>query len=339
MLRRIAIAAITAVAMFYSAVFLKVGTIWFFEIRAMQELVFMFFFMLATFWTHEKVAQLFNSNRLISLPAILKGLLEGVAIILISIIYCVLFIFLLQYYLIPTVKFYSEGVRLALLMTSVISLFFYYFVERERSRKKLREELLRTAQLQKENFRAQLESLKNQVNPHFLFNSLNVLGSLIYKDQDQAVQFLGQLSEVYRVLLDSSEKPLVPLKTEMELANAYIYLMQTRFGDNLQFKVDVPEEKLHYLIPPTSIQMLLENAIKHNGSTSTKPLIIELYAAGNMLVLENNLQPRMEQVASTGIGLQNIKNRYSHLTSKQVEAAPTGHKFVVRLPLLQGEEL
>jgi LytS/YehU family sensor histidine kinase len=213
-------------------------------------------------------------------------------------------------------------------------LFFYYFVEREHSRQKLQQEGYRVAQLQKETFQAQLEALKNQVDPHFLFNSLNVLGSLIHLDADRAVQFLGQLADVYRALLDSGAHPLVPLRTEMELVRAYAHLMETRFGDALHVEWDVAPAWEQALVPPTAVQMLLENAIKHNGSTTRKPLRIKVSAADGLLVVENNRQPRPDVVPSTRLGLQNIQRRYQHLTDRPVEIVPTPTAFVVRLPLL-----
>lgn len=314
------------------------GTIWFFEFEALKELVMFFFFLVFTFWTHEKVSACFNSNRLAKVPPQAKALMEGVTVIFISITYSVLFVFIPQYVFIPTVEFTPRGVRLNLVVTSIISLFFYYFVERERGKSKLQEESLRAEQLQKENFKAQLDSLKNQIDPHFLFNSLNVLGSLIYKDPGKAVQFLGQLSKVYRIVLDSNRKPLVPLHMELELVNAYIFLMKTRFGNNLQFEIDKSLEEMHGELPPTSVQMLIENAIKHNGFTAQEPLIIKIYIADGRLVVANNLQPRLEKESSTKVGLQNIMNRYRHFTDEQVEITPTAKEYKVRLPLLKGEE-
>ena len=192
-------------------------------------------------------------------------------------------------------------------------------------------------QLQKENFKAQLESLKSQIDPHFLFNSLNILGSLIYKDPGKAVQFLGQLSKVYRVVLDSGRKQTVTLEGELELVNAYIYLLKTRFGDNLQIQTDIPLDRMHYLVPPTSVQMLVENAVKHNGYSAEEPLTIKIFVADKMLIVTNNLQPRLDKEGSTKIGLQNIVNRYRFLTDKPVEIEPTPGEFTVRLPLLEEE--
>lgn len=337
MLRRIAIAAFTAAVLFYTVFFIQRGTIWFFELEAMKELVMMFFFLVFTFWMHEKVASFFNSNRMAKLPSQGKILLEGVTVIILNVIFCILFIFIPQYLFIPTVEFTAQGIRLTLVVSSFISLFFYYFVERERGKKQLREEFLRAEQLQKENFKAQLESLKSQIDPHFLFNSLNILGSLIYKDPGKAVQFLGQLSKVYRIVLDSGQKQLVTLERELELMHAYIYLLKTRFGDNLQFQTDVPFDRMSHQVPPNSLQMLIENAIKHNGYSVEEPLTIKIFVADKMLIVTNNLQPRLDKEGSTKIGLQNIVNRYTLLTNQPVEIEPTQSEFIVRLPLLEEE--
>ncbi|GAA4424320.1 hypothetical protein GCM10023188_04050 [Pontibacter saemangeumensis] len=337
-LRKTTIAALTTVLLYYAVVFIHTGTIWNFNKGILVELIFAFFFLLALLWSHSFISKVFTSEPINSLPGSWKAPLEGMTVVISSIATCYLL------YFIPYTFFFSlsshklillpERIRLAYVISSVASLFFYYFVERQRNFKQLQAEHLRAEQLQKENFRAQLESLKNQVKPHFLFNSLNVLNYLIYVDQDKAATFLSQLAEVYRALLDSGDKQLVPLEQELNLANSYIYLMKTRFGDNVQFRVDVPSEYLHLQLPPTSLQMLLENAIKHNGSTSKKPLHIRIYAAGEKLVVQNNLQPRLDEVASTKVGLQNISSRYKYLSDKPVEVNQSEDSFTVALPLL-----
>ncbi|MFD2247428.1 sensor histidine kinase [Pontibacter ruber] len=342
-LRLIGIAAITTVLLYYALVYVHNGTIWLFNRGVLAELAFAFFFLLALFWSHTLISKFFTSSSLANLPRTFKAILEGVTVILTSVLICYLLYYLPYVYIYELANVQLDllptRVRLAYVISSIASLFFYYFVERERNIKQLQAEHLRAEQLQKENFRAQLESLKNQVNPHFLFNSLNVLGSLIYKNQDQAVQFLGQLSEVYRTLLDSGQQQLVPLQKELELANAYIYLMKTRFGDNVQFEVEVPQDKLQLQLPPTSVQLLIENAIKHNGSTSKKPLVVKIYTSGNKLVVENNLQPRLSEVTSTGLGLQNISNRYKYMSDEQVEINQNDSAFTVKLPLLSTDEV
>ncbi|WP_303311228.1 sensor histidine kinase [Hymenobacter sp. BT730] len=334
MLRRVINAALAAVAWFYTVVFIKLGTIWFFNIRGMVELPFLFLQLLTLFWVNEEIAAWTAAPRLMPLPNWAKALLEGAAVALTGVVLCVLFIFIPQYLLIPTVLFRGPDMRLAMVFSAVAALFIYYFVERERVRQRLQQEFLRAEQLQKESFRAQLEALKSQVNPHFLFNSLNVLGSLIYKNQDQAVEFLHRLSGVYRAVLAHSVRPTVALHDELELADTYLYLMKTRFGDTLEYTVDVPAAQQACQVPSAVLQLLLENAIKHNGATNRRPLRVRIFVTGDYLVVENNRQPRLEQEPSTRLGLQNIVNRYQHLTSTPVEVVPTPDTFTVRLPLL-----
>ncbi|MGY2134505.1 sensor histidine kinase [Hymenobacter sp. HD11105] len=224
--------------------------------------------------------------------------------------------------------------RLALVVTAVASLFFYYFVEGERTQKKLQQAYWQAEQLQKESYQAQLAALKSQVNPHFLFNSLNVLGSLIYKSQDQAATFLHRLSGVYGAVLEHSDQPTVPLQTELRVAEAYIFLMKTRFGDTVDIEVRVPEHDQARRVPPLVLQLLLENAFKHNRATKSRPLRVRLFVEDNWLVVENNHQPRLEPEPGTGHGLPNIVRRYQHLTPQPVAVLATDDTFTVRLPLL-----
>lgn len=335
-------AALTTLFLYYSVVFVHHGTVWILNTGVLLELLFAFVFLLALLWSHGIISNFFASPKVSHISGNYKSLLEGLTVIASSLLICYVVYFLpytIYYrYMGMHLEILPERVRLAYVISSITSLFFYYFVERQRNVKELQAEHLRAEQLHKENFRAQLESLKNQVNPHFLFNSLNVLHSLIYVDSDKAATFLSQLAEVYRSLLQTSDKQLVPLQQEMSLVNSYIYLLQTRFGDNVQFMVDVPDTCLQLQLPPTSLQMLLENAIKHNGSTTQKPLHIQITANHETIVVTNNLQPRLEETASNKVGLQNIISRYSYLTDKQVIVEKTESDFTVKLPLLHPEQ-
>jgi sensor histidine kinase YesM len=295
------------------------------------QLLLVVAFLLPTFLVHAPIARLFGADRLTTLPAPAKALLEGLCVVLVSLVFWLVFFTIPQHYLVPTSEITPKALRVSLAVSAVLSLFFYYFVEREHVRQHLAQEV---AQLQKETFQAQFEALKNQVDPHFLFNSLNVLGSLIHLDPDRAAQFLGQLSEVYRALLDAGAQPLVPLHREMALGRAYASLLETRFGAALRVEWDVAPAWEQALVPPTAVQMLLENAIKHNGSTTRRPLCIKVTAADGWLVVENNRQPRTDAVTSTHLGLLNIQRRYQHLTDRPVEIVPTEASFIVRLPLL-----
>ncbi|MDQ3292535.1 MAG: histidine kinase [Bacteroidota bacterium] len=188
--------------------------------------------------------------------------------------------------------------------------------------------------LQKENIASQYDTLKSQVNPHFLFNSLNALTSLVTTDQELAVKFIKQLSEVYRYVLDSQSKEVVPLADEMKFVQSYIFLQQIRYSTSLQIEIaDLSANK--YQIAPLSVQMLLENAIKHNMILEDQPLHLKIYTLDEeYLVVENNLQIRNIRSDSMGMGLKNIQARYAYLTNKPVLIEQTNEYFRVQLPLL-----
>ena len=186
-----------------------------------------------------------------------------------------------------------------------------------------------------ENLSFQYESLKNQVNPHFLFNSLNVLTSLIPKDPDLSIAFVKKLSDVYRYVLDNQNKEVVQLNEELQFLRSFIFLQKIRFQDQLQVTIDLPEHS-DILVPPLSLQMLIENAIKHNEISKENPLEITLHLENEeYLVIRNNLQMKNKPVESSGIGLENIKARYEFLTDKLVYILSEKGLFEVKLPVLK----
>ncbi|HZH36369.1 MAG TPA: histidine kinase [Flavisolibacter sp.] len=189
--------------------------------------------------------------------------------------------------------------------------------------------------LKRESLNAQLDALRTQINPHFLFNNLNTLTAIIPEDADTAVKFVQQLSKVYRHILEVKDEPCIPLKEELSVLNSYAFLLQTRFGKNLSIRVDIPEEMLVQKVPPLSLQLLLENAIKHNIVSEDHPLFIHVYAKDDRLVVSNNLQLKKQVSESMGIGLDNIHRRSRMLTEKVVEVIAGPEKFIVTIPLIQ----
>lgn len=181
---------------------------------------------------------------------------------------------------------------------------------------------------------AQFESLKNQLDPHFLFNSLNVLSSLIDENPSQAQKFTSSMSKIYRYVLEQKDKELVTIEDEIEFAKTYCGLLKTRFEDSVNFIFDVKEVDLRRFVVPLSLQLLLENCIKHNLATSSKPLLIRIFTEGDTLCIENNLQIREQIKESAGIGLANIVQRYSLLTKKNVFIERSEDHFKVKLPIL-----
>lgn len=181
---------------------------------------------------------------------------------------------------------------------------------------------------------AEFEALKNQVNPHFLFNSLNTLSSLIDENPRQANEFVQKLSSVYRYVLAHRDKETVLLQEEVEFIKSYIFLNKIRFGDNLTTAIDINEECFALHIPTLTLQMLVENAIKHNVISSQKPLHITIGCKDGYIEVSNNLQPKLMLAESSGIGLNNIIERYKFLTKQEVLITKTETCFVVKVPLL-----
>jgi len=181
---------------------------------------------------------------------------------------------------------------------------------------------------------AKFDALKNQLDPHFLFNSLNVLTSLIDEDPNQAQKFTTSLSKVYRYVLEQKNKDLISVDEELQFAKTYVRLLKMRFEDSIVF--DIPEESTDpdAKIIPLSLQLLLENAVKHNVVTSDRPLHIKVFEENDMLVVSNNLQEKQVVKKSSGVGLQNIKQRYAILTDRQVSISKSTADFSVQLPML-----
>ena len=192
-------------------------------------------------------------------------------------------------------------------------------------------------ELKKINLQTQLESLKEQVKPHFLFNSLNTLQGLVMEDdKEQAVAFIINLSQVYRYLLQSNEQVLIPLSKELEFIRAYVDLLKTRYEQGLVLEVNVVADALDYFLPPLTLQMLVENAVKHNRISTRSPLTIRIVSdAAHNLVVVNNLQRKQTIVPSNQMGLANISAKYRLLNQPDIVIHQTETIFQVSVPLLQ----
>lgn len=183
---------------------------------------------------------------------------------------------------------------------------------------------------------AQLDTLRNQARPHFLFNSLNTLRDIIDQDsKDEAKAFVDNLSGVYRFILESGSTNLISLREEVKFAKAYTHIQSERFGDNLKVHWNIPEQALASMIVPMSLQLLMENAIKHNIVSKAKPLTIHLETKEGQLLVSNKIQPKSTQTPSTKIGLKNIEKRYALISSKLPDIKNDGNRFTVTLPLLK----
>lgn len=190
-------------------------------------------------------------------------------------------------------------------------------------------------ELKRESITAEFATLKNQINPHFLFNSLNTLSSLIDESPSLANQFVQKLSTVYRYVLTQKDKELVTLAEELSFVQSYIYLNQIRFAANLVVHIHVPPQLMQYKIVTLSLQILLENCIKHNVISALHPLHITIKAEGTKIVVSNSLQRKETESSSNGIGLNNIVHRYSLVSDLPVSIEETDNQFIVELPLIE----
>lgn len=217
---------------------------------------------------------------------------------------------------------------IGLVALAVFGLVYWYIRMRERNLRKL-------SRLQRERMMFEYEHLKSQVNPHFLFNSLNTLVNLIEEDRKAAVDYTVQLSDLYRNMLAHRNRDLIRLSEEWDILEKYLYIQQSRFGQALQLKTNITEElKRNRRIVPLALQLLVENAIKHNIVSRSRPLVISILSDGEELRISNTLQEKAGQEKGAGLGLTNICNRYALITSRPVTYGPSDGEFVVILPLL-----
>lgn len=230
-----------------------------------------------------------------------------------------------------------EYIRVSILLTFLIALFLSVLFTAFGFFKAWRRSVLNEAELQSKMLAYKYESLRNQLNPHFLFNSLNVLADLVYTDQEQAVKFIRQLSDMFQYVLDSRDKELVSLKEELEFLNAYMYLLNTRFGDKLRVNISIDENASGYVVP-MSLQLLVENAVKHNEISEKNPLKVFISNENGFLRVENVKKPKLAGEISKNTGLKNISQQYNHLSDKEIEVIETGNTFSVRIPLIKEAE-
>lgn len=225
-----------------------------------------------------------------------------------------------------------DNIPKEVLITNLITLFITTIHEAIEFYRQWRTHFSKSAKLEKDNIEAKYETLKSQINPHFLFNSLNSLTTIVHSN-DKAVDYIQNLSEFLRYILKSRDIELVLIRNEVKMLDKYFKLQKSRFGDNLIIDMQIPEKYYHYSIPPLVLQMLVENSIKHNIISKSSPLTIKLSVHNDTIIVENNFQKKNTE-ESTGHGLNNIIERYKFFTSKEVEIKESAHHFKVIIPLL-----
>lgn len=211
----------------------------------------------------------------------------------------------------------------------------FYFTSNRRTYRQLQNIQIEAERLEKENIRAQFAALKNQISPHFLFNNFSILSSLIETNSDLSVTFVNRLSKAYRYILEQNEHEYISLKSELDFIETYVFLLLTRFDKKLKVNVSIStEEATQCYIAPLTLQLLIENTVKHNRMSERMPLVVDIFLENGYIVVKNPLQPRLQPEISTGVGLHNIVNRYKLLTQLPVMIEETEKFFVVRIPLI-----
>ena len=223
-----------------------------------------------------------------------------------------------------------QGIVIAI----ILNLFLTTFYEGIRLFNKWKISLVESERLEKENMASKFEALKNQVNPHFLFNSLNTLSSLVYSDQEKAETFIDEFSSIYRYVLENRDKLVVSLQEEVTFIKSFVYLLKIRFGEGFIFNIKIDSNKLDFSLPTLSLQLLVENALKHNVITKDKPLKIHIFNLEDDIYVKNNLQNRDDSVESTGLGLENLKQRYELLSEDSPEFYIENDSYIAKLPLI-----
>lgn len=224
-----------------------------------------------------------------------------------------------------------KGVFLGL----AVNMIFETLYEAEYIFTKLKESAAEKETLQELSLQSDFDLLKNQVNPHFLFNCFNTLSSLITVDRKKAEKFLSELSKVYRYLLRNNEDGMSTVENELKFIESYFQLLQTRHGEAVQLNIEVNKRYYSYLLPSLTLQLLVENVVKHNVLSKNKPLVIDIFStAGNSLVINNNLQRRTAKVMSNRVGLDNIRARYTLLRQQGFQVIENEKNFTVVLPLI-----
>ena len=279
---------------------------------------------------HRKFPMQKNNVKRIAIEMLVTNILAGLTIT------CVFYVF---HYLVPFQLHYNLGLVLyqniiiAIILNTIVML----GLEGAHWFRQWKMMLVETEKLKRESVESKYNVLVSQVNPHFLFNNLNALSSLIKQSPEKALDFVNRFSKVYRYVLDVKDKYVVELKDELEFLQSYFFLHKIRHGNNLNIQKKVDAMKLNHFVPSLSLQVLVENAIKHNEISSIRPLHISIETEGDYLTIRNNLQKRQTDVGSTGLGITNLKNRYSHFTDAKPVFFVKNNNYVAKIPLLKEE--
>jgi LytS/YehU family sensor histidine kinase len=235
-------------------------------------------------------------------------------------------------------QFSEEDYTNCYLATIVMNIFLTFLNEGISQFERYKTTLIETEQLKKEYLHSQLLGLKSQMNPHFLFNSLNTLSSLIHEDAEKAEDFLDHMSKVYRYLLRNNDEQLVSLKTEVDMVKSYYFLLKKRHCNALNVVIDISKEYGNTEIPPLTLQMLIENIINQNILTQSQPLDIYISVVNNQIEITHNVQPKLYGGKENEEAIENIANKFRLLTQREIRIIELNEKKIIRLPLLEQKE-
>lgn len=302
------------------------------------EVFFTWLFLESLHWAHLGLT-CFLLPRIQNVHLISQRILEVLFVWIIGVVCLFLFNFIPNVLVFGPVVYSSlnaDNLRVAFTLGPITSIWLYYFVERVRTNERLQREHLGLSKLEKENYQARLKALKNQLSPHFLFNNLNVLASIIPYDSEKALEFTHKLSDLYRYYVQTSEEDLITLEEELEILEAYRYLLEMRFENQIEFTIDnLKGDFQQFYLPPLAIQECIENAIKHNISSRRNKLRICVSMKNQEVHVSNNKQLKTIAVPSTGTGWKNIKKRYELLGNYMPAIEENSFEYRVILPLIK----
>lgn len=235
-------------------------------------------------------------------------------------------------------EFTEESFIKSYVWMAIINVFLTFLNEGVSKFEQYKMTLTETEQLKKEYMQSQLLGLKSQMNPHFLFNSMNTLSSLIHEDSSRAEHFLDHMSKVYRYLLRNHEERLVTLRTELSFIHSYYFLLKARYADGLQLRIDVPEDCQDMLIPPLTLQMIFESALNQNIISKNEPLQLEIFFDNGLLKIRNNIRPKISREEDLKEGLTNIANKFRLLCQQEIIIEESLLSRSIQLPLLLNSE-
>jgi len=264
-------------------------------------------------------------------------LIEGSLAIAIAVIFSTAFT-LLANFLSPYTHALSNVLFNNALIFSVVNILLISILEGLIFSKESKQAQQLADNLKEELSQIKFELLKSQINPHFMFNSLNVLSGLVSKDAKKAELFIDEFSHIYQYVLQTIEHSVSTLHKELDFMQSYFFLQQIRYGEHLTYSVNVPASLMNHLLPPLSLQVVLENAIKHNVANETSPLHIDVTHDASHLVVRNKIQAKLSNSKSTGIGLKNLLKRYALISAIQPEFYVENELFVAKLPLIPSED-